>query len=136
MPNVDVKKLLSPSGPEVREAHQGARNAALVAVAAYWPEIEEALNNKLTVTAVYRILSKAGLVSVTRQAFARQVKARREGAGTAAKPAGEVLVIENPEGPAPANKADSRPLPKWMTVPYEDPDPKALFKERDPLVDD
>ena len=139
MAQIDVNTLLDPLGPELQKAAQGTPNEARVAVAVHWPQIEKALDSGFTISAIYRVLSKAGLVAVTLRSFTRQVKARREGAGgagTAAKSAGLAPVIENPEGPKPANKADGRPQPKWMTVPYEDPDPKAVFKERDPLVDD
>ena len=79
MPNVDVKQLLNPTGAEIQNAVQGTRNAGRVAVAVYWEEIETALMSGVPVAAIYRVLRKAGLVSVTRQAFTRQVKARREG---------------------------------------------------------
>ncbi len=156
MPAVDVKKLLDPTGPQAQEIVHGTRIAGRVAVTVYWDEIENGLRSGLSVTAIYRLLHKAGLVSVTLQAFTRQVKARREGArgpGTAAKsateprPAAESAVSAEAAKPdTPAQAATVKPgLPEikpgiphrpWRTGPYQPPDPNAVFKPRDPLADD
>lgn len=92
MSDVDVKKLLDPTGPAVQQTVHGTRIAGRVAVRVYWEDIENALRSGLSITAIYQLLHKAGKVSVTLQAFTRQVKARREGARgseAAAKPATE-----------------------------------------------
>jgi hypothetical protein len=111
------------------------------------------------VAAVYRALRKAGLVSVTRQAFTRQVRARREGVrdrGPTAKPeAGSrpsgtpttttgPSPLEPPAPPAPPPADASGPPPRrpgipdrpWRQGPHVPPDPGAVFRPRDPLADE
>lgn len=155
MTDVDVKKLLNPMGPAVQEAVKGARNEGRVAVSVHWTEIEAALNAGLTIAAIYRVLSRAGLVGITVRSFQRQVRARREGtigSRTAPKPvaeprpsAGSAEASQAAKSDAPAQAAVARPkLPEikpgiphrpWRTGPYEPPDPNAVFKPRDPLAD-
>jgi hypothetical protein len=156
MPDVDVKKLLDPTGPEAQAIVHGTRIQGRVAVTVYWAEIENALRSGLSITAIYRLLHKAGKVSVTLQAFTRQVKARREGTRAArapAKPATEprpsvesAVSADAAKPDTPAQTATDKPkLPEikpgiphrpWRTGPYQPPDPNAVFKPRDPLADD
>jgi hypothetical protein len=156
MIDVDVKKLLNPLGPAVQEAVKGARNEGRVAVAVHWTEIEAALDAGLTIAAIYRVLSKAGLVGVTVRSFTRQVQARREGArglGLAAKPATEPRPLaaiaatggplfqeaSAPTAPDSAGLAEKRPgIPDrpWRKGPRVPPDPNAVFRPRDPLADE
>lgn len=156
MPAVDVKKLLDPTGPQAQEIVHGTRISGRVAVTVYWDEIESGLRSGLSVTAVYQLLHKAGLVSVTLQAFTRQVKARREGARgsrTATKPAIEprpavesAVSAGGAEPDTPTQDATDKPKPPeikpgiphrpWRKGPYQPPDPNAVFKPRDPLADD
>lgn len=153
---VDVKKLLDPTGPQVQKIVHGTRIAGRVAVTVYWDGIEDGLRSGLSVTAIYCLFREAGLVSVTLQAFTRQVKARRErarGSETAAKPAAEPLPVaesavsaDEAKPDASAQAAMDKPKPPetkpgiphrpWRTGPYEPPDPNAVFKPRDPLADD
>lgn len=156
MTRVDVKNLLNPLGPAVQEAVKGARNEGRVAVAVHWAEIEAALDAGLTIAAIYRVLSKAGLVGVTVRSFQRQVQARREGASgtrTTPKPAAEPRpstegseASQATKQDAPAEAAALGPEPSeikrgiphrpWRTGPRQAPDPNLVFKPRDPLADD
>lgn len=156
MPDVDVKKLLDPTGPEAQAIVHGTRIQGRVAVTVYWGEIENALGSGLSISAIYRLLHKAGKVSVTLQAFTRQVKARREGTKAALAPAkraaepqpsaGSVEVSQAAKSDAPAQAAAATPkLPEikpgiphrpWRTGPRQAPDPNMVFKPRDPLADD
>lgn len=156
MPEVDVKKLLDPTGPEAQAIVHGTRIQGRVAVTVYWAEIENALRSGLSITAIYRPLHKAGKVSVTLQAFTRQVKARREGTRAARAPAKPTTepqfsaesaeASQAAKSDAPVQAAAARPkLPEikpgiphrpWRTGPYQPPDPNAVFKPRDPLADD
>jgi hypothetical protein len=151
MPDVDVKTLLNPTGSEIQDALKGSRNAGRVAVAAYWNEIDKALQSGVPVAAIYQVLHKAGLVSVTRQAFTRQVKARREVARASRSVAKSA---PRPEGgpaeePQPASLSSSPtsdiqgtadtpsgPRRPWRTGQREAPDPEAFFTPRDPLAND
>ena len=155
MAEVDVKTLLNPLGPAVKEAVQGARNEGRVAVAVHWTEIQAALDAGLTIAAIYRVLSKAGLVGVTVRSFTRQVKARREGkrvsqavgsmAGAApAKPSAtaegalrpDASTIDGLDSPAAPQRRPAGPRRPWRTGPREAPDPNAVFRPRDPLADE
>jgi hypothetical protein len=156
MAQTNVSALLDPKGPKLQAAAQGAPNAGRVAVAVHWPEIEKALDSGFTISAIYRVLSKENVVSVSLRSFTRQVKARREGArgsGTTTKPAGEAPASpparagaepRGPDGSAPegadrpelAEKPPAGPHRPWRTGTREAPDPKAVFKPRDPLADD
>jgi hypothetical protein len=156
MADIDVKKLLNPTGAGIQDAVQGAWSTGRVAVAVYWAEIDAALQAGVPVSAIYRALHKAGLVTVTRQAFGRQVKARREGARgswTAAKPATELRALpaiaatDGPQGleaPAPAGPDSAEPGEKrsgipdrpWRKGPRVPPNPNAVFRPRDPLADE
>ena len=148
MPDADVKKLLDPTGPHVQEAVKGSRIAARVAVAVYWEEIEKALEDGLSITAIYNVLHKAGVLSVTLQAFTRQVKARREGKGVlsaATKPANDGATSPaagaqgpNAETPSPApwlEGADEAVRPAhnpWRRGAHVPPDPSRVFKPSKP----
>lgn len=156
MTHVDVKKLLNPLGPAVQEAVKGARNEGRIAVAMHWPEIEAALDAGLTIAAIHRVLSKAGLVGVTVRSFQRQVLAHREDGRSSGAPAKPTTVprpsAESAEtsqaatSDAPAQAEAARPKPPeikpgiphrpWRTGPYQPPDPNAVFRARDPLADD
>lgn len=149
MTDVDVKKLLNPVGHAVQEAVKGGRNEGRVAVAVHWPQIEAALDAGLTIAAVHRVLSKAGLVGVSVRSFQRQVLARRE-AG-AAKPTveprsfpataatyGAPAQATPPAGadePQPAETRPGLPHRPWRTGPRKAPDPNLVFRPRDPLAD-
>jgi hypothetical protein len=156
MVDVDVKKLLDPQGPALQEAMRGKRYEGRVAVAVHWTEIEAALDAGLSITAIYRALSKVGLVGVTVRSFQRQVQARREGArgsGTATKPATEprTLAAEaaadgpsgleasapgGPDSAEPAEKRSGIPERPWRKGPRVPPNPNAIFRPHDPLADD
>lgn len=150
MTDVDVKKLLNPVGPAVQEAVKGGRNEGRIAVAVHWSEIEAALTAGLTIAAIHRVLSKAGLVSVSVRSFQRQVLARREGAAakptvephslaaTAAingAPAQAASAPAGPDDPQPAEKRPGFPQRPWRTGPRKAPDPNLVFRPRDPLAD-
>jgi len=154
MTDVDVKKLLNPVGAAVQEAVKGARNEGRVAVAVHWSAIEEALDSGLTIAAVHRVLSKAGLVAISVRTFQRQVLARREGpkSSGAAKPEARPRALAAtavrdgaadqgtfaPAGPddlQPAEKRSGIPHRPWRTGPRKAPDPNLLFRPRDPLAD-
>jgi hypothetical protein len=151
----DVTTLLDPFGPELRKAAQGSPNEARVAVAVHWPQIEKALDSGFTISAIYRVLSKAGVVGVTLRSFTRQVKARREGARgsrTAAKaaepevspavaagggsPSPDASAPAGPERSEPAEKRPAIPDRPWRKGPHVPPDPNAIFRPRDPLADE
>ena len=153
MNDIDMTKLPDPASPEIQEAVIG--NAARVAVAVHWALIEHLLKSDIPVAAIYRRLRKAGHVRVTRQAFTRQVKVRREGSrgsNAAAKPeaeprpsaeSAEASEEAKPDTPAAAAAKPELqeikpgiPHRPWRTGPRTPPDPNAVFKPRDPLADD
>jgi hypothetical protein len=149
--DIDVKKLLDPTGPEAQAIVHGTRIQGRVAVTVYWDDIENALRSGLSITAIYQLLHRAGKVSVTLQAFSRQVKARREGTRAArveAKPAGEVEASQalasrgGSREPTPppaesdqseaADKAPAGPRPSWLTEPPPATNRHAVYKPPDP----
>jgi hypothetical protein len=136
MAQTNVSALLDPKGPKLQAAAQGAPNAGRVTVAVHWPEIEKALDSGFTISAIYRVLSKEDVVSVSLRSFTRQVKARREGAKVS-RPATKAA-DEAPASPAAgaAERPPAGPQRAWRTGPREAPDPTAVFKPRDPLADD
>jgi hypothetical protein len=154
MPDVAVKTLLDPTGPNVQHAVHGTRIAGRVAVTVYWEEIENALKSGLSISAIYRLLHQAGYVSVSLQSFARQVKARREGARSArtaiesvaeaptsrsvsGSPRPDVSGPQRPSGPGPGASTSTRAPRPWLKGgPPPAPDPNAVFRPRDPLADD
>jgi hypothetical protein len=159
MAQTNVSALLDPKGPKLQASAQGAPNAGRVTVAVHWPEIEKALDSGFTISAIYRVLSKEDVVSVSLRSFTRQVKARREGAkasrattkaadeAPASPAAGAAGAAEQSHGPtasatagldrpAAAERPPAGPQRAWRTGPREAPDPKAVFKPRDPLADD
>jgi len=151
MPDVDVKKLLDPTGPEAQAVVHGTRIQGRVAVTVYWGEIENALRSGLSISAIYRLLHKAGKVSVTLQAFTRQVKARREGARGPVATAKPELAVETSKPPAsesasreseppPAGSGGSeaaaetpaRARPSWLTEPPTATNRHAVYKPPNP----
>jgi hypothetical protein len=92
MADIDVTKLLDPHGPQLQKAARGMPNEARAAVMVHWGQIERAMDSGYAITAIYRVLTDAGLLSISLRSFHRQVQARREGARgsrAAAKPATE-----------------------------------------------
>jgi hypothetical protein len=93
MADINVTKLLDPHGPQLQKAARGMPNEARAAVTVHWGQIERAMDSGYAITAIYRVLTDAGLLSISLRSFHRQVQARREGARgsrTAAKQATEL----------------------------------------------
>jgi hypothetical protein len=154
MAETDVSKLLDPRGPQLQKAARGTPNEARVAVAVHWGQINLALDAGYTTTAIYRVLSEAGLVSISLRSFHRQVLARREAERmswaavkpaaeprpSTAAPAGEAPITEGaaPAVPVRSEVTEKRPgIPDrpWRRGPREAPDPNFVFKPRDPLAE-
>lgn len=152
----DVLKLLDPRGPQLQAALRGAPNEARVAVTVHWEQIKQAIEAGYTTKAIFKVLSEAGLLSISLRSFHRQVQARRKGARgleSAAKPAieprpsdgsaglseaakGEAPALGDAREPEPAEVTPTRPRRSWRTGPYVPPDPTKVFRPRDPLADD
>lgn len=152
MADIDVTKLLDPRGPQLQKAARGTPNEARAAVMVHWSQIERAMDAGYTITAIYRVLTDAGLLAISLRSFHRQVQARREGSrgsGTAAKPAGdaqaspalssaqgsstaEPSLSARPGEPEVAVKPPAGRRPSWLTEPPPATNRTAVYKPPDP----